>query len=198
MRLKRGRGRAQVLQDRSETGSRHGRATFAVLLFQVTTGPARPGARECHCSGCRRALGGRRAAVSPDSSSAAVHQSGSSGLGRRARRGAPRLHACLCARGGLRAQSPHGRVHSSRCRAPSGLMSRGPAAAPPRLLGSRRSFRLHLLPARAPGQAGAHGAAPTAPAGPHLGPHLPHAQRAEGPTLTLCRRARRTWRSWCC
>lgn len=26
----------QVLQDRGETGSRHGRATFAVLLFQVT------------------------------------------------------------------------------------------------------------------------------------------------------------------
>ena len=25
----------QVLQDRGETGSRHGRATFAVLLFQV-------------------------------------------------------------------------------------------------------------------------------------------------------------------
>ena len=26
---------AQVLQDRAETGSRHGRATFAVLLFQA-------------------------------------------------------------------------------------------------------------------------------------------------------------------
>jgi Kef-type K+ transport system membrane component KefB len=31
----------QVLQDRGETGSRHGRATFAVLLLQVgSLGPA--------------------------------------------------------------------------------------------------------------------------------------------------------------
>ena len=28
----------QVLQDRNETGSRHGRATFSVLLFQVRPG----------------------------------------------------------------------------------------------------------------------------------------------------------------
>ncbi len=50
--LKRGRGRAQVLQDRSETGSRHGRATFAVLLFQVALRPARPAARVCRSCAC--------------------------------------------------------------------------------------------------------------------------------------------------
>ena len=29
----------QVLQDRSETGTRHGRATFSVLLFQASSHP---------------------------------------------------------------------------------------------------------------------------------------------------------------
>ena len=51
----------QVLQDRAETGSRHGRATFAVLLFQVTpSGQWRLAAQRWHgapcCGACYGAL----------------------------------------------------------------------------------------------------------------------------------------------
>jgi hypothetical protein len=46
----------QVLADRGETGSRHGRATFSVLLFQVRTrgtGTVRFADRQTHCRSCR-------------------------------------------------------------------------------------------------------------------------------------------------